>query len=177
MIVSNGVHTDIAVPARSSSVNWQVDFPADSFSVKGKENTYIAFGWGDKEFYLNTPTWGDLKASTVIKALSGYNETAMHVRYLKEETKDNKHCQLLWIDSLQYRHLITCIKNSFEESNGHFIKLTHPGYGNLDRFYEARGHYSLFNTCNNWTCIILSKSGLKVACWSPFAGPLLRSVK
>ncbi len=177
MVVSNGVHTDIAVPVRTEFMNWQTLFPPDTFDVTNDHYYYIAFGWGDKGFYLNTPTWSDLKLSTAIKAVSGFNETAMHVRYVKEQKKDSDHCQLLLIDSLKYSRLIACIKSSFQKQDDQLIKINHPGYGEFDRFYEANGHYSLFNTCNNWTCAVLGRSGLKVACWSPLAGPLLGSLK
>ena len=45
---------------------------------------FVGLGWGDKGFYLETPTWADLKTSTALKAVSGYNTTAMHVTFYKE---------------------------------------------------------------------------------------------
>ncbi|MBC7450113.1 MAG: DUF2459 domain-containing protein, partial [Cytophagales bacterium] len=75
---TNGVHTDILVPAVHSFQDWDTllpDVPAAT--------AYIAFGWGDKGFYLNTPTWGDLTFPTAFKAASGLSTTAMHVSYFK----------------------------------------------------------------------------------------------
>src|ERR1044071_2268413 len=49
-VISNGVHTDIAVPSRSTLKNWENTFCRDSFGVKDLSYSYIAFGWGDKGF-------------------------------------------------------------------------------------------------------------------------------
>ena len=44
---------------------------------------YVAFGWGDRGFYLETPTWDDLKYSTVLKALFWHSPAVMHVSFYK----------------------------------------------------------------------------------------------
>ena len=45
-----------------------------------------------------------------------------------------------------------------------------PGYAytNRDAFYQARGHYHVFNTCNTWTGRALRKAGAKMGLWTPF---------
>ncbi|TIW01591.1 MAG: DUF2459 domain-containing protein, partial [Mesorhizobium sp.] len=39
---------------------------------------YIVFGWGGRAFYLETPTWSQLKAAPVLKALT-LDASVMHV--------------------------------------------------------------------------------------------------
>jgi len=41
-------------------------------------------------------------------------------------------------------------------------------YGKNDVFYEARGRYHMFFTCNTWANNALKKSGLPAALWAPF---------
>lgn len=175
-VISNGVHTDIAVPSESKLKNWRLTFPKDSFDLKDTSSNYLAFGWGDKGFYLNTPEWSDLKASTAFKAAFGLGGTAMHVRYLNAPKKLSEKKIALTISSDQYKKLVTYIEQSFCLNNGCVTKIDHPGYGDSDLFYEAEGKYSLIKTCNVWTNKALKFSGIKTGLWTPFASGLMRSL-
>lgn len=64
--------------------------------TKGKNTdfNYIAFGWGDKGFYLDTPTWADLKFSTAFKAAFWMGQSAMHTTYYRE-VKEGEDCKRL----------------------------------------------------------------------------------
>jgi uncharacterized protein (TIGR02117 family) len=176
-VLSNGVHTDIVVPAKTEYKDWTLSFPKEGFDVKDSLHTFIAFGWGDKGFYLYTPEWSDLKASTAFKACFGLGGTAMHVTYRKERTAESECCEIFTITQEQYEKLIAFIETSFEKKENAFIKIKHPGYGSFDRFYEAKGRYSLFKTCNIWTNNGLKETGVKVGYWSPFADGLINSLK
>jgi uncharacterized protein (TIGR02117 family) len=176
-VISNGVHTDIAVPAVSPYKDWTPEFPRDTFQATNSVLSYISFGWGDKGFYLNTKTWDDLTFSTAFKAAFGLSSSLMHVRYRKEPKVVKGSRVELFIDEDSYKKLITCIENSFEKNNGQFTLVGPRDYDGNDRFYEAKGTYSLFNTCNSWTTGTLKETGLEVACWSPFAGGLIGSLE
>ncbi len=63
-ILYDSMHTDILLNLATSRVDWN---RFCSEVVKGRKEGYLAFGWGDKETYLNTPTWDDLKLSTALK--------------------------------------------------------------------------------------------------------------
>ena len=78
---SNGVHVDFVLPYSSLSPELKkLNEPSDIAS-------YISFGWGDKNFYLNTPTWSDLTLKTTLKALFWKSETLIHLtRYSQTES-------------------------------------------------------------------------------------------
>ncbi len=76
---SNGVHTDIVLPL-SDEVRALIP-QADLHNGDGQLK-YVSFGWGDKGFYLDAPTWADLKVSTAFVATFGLGSTAMHVEAL-----------------------------------------------------------------------------------------------
>jgi hypothetical protein len=61
------------------------------------------------------------------------------------------------------------IQNSFDKDvDGHFINIkTTANYGLNDAFYEAKGSYSLFCTCNTWANNGLKSCGQKAALWTP----------
>ena len=176
-VVSNGVHTDIALPSKHQLKNWEDVFCKDTFNIKDSIHNYIAFGWGDKGFYLNTPEWSDLKFSTAFKAAFGLGGTAMHVRYLKEPRKISEKTIRLNISKEQYQKLIDYIEKSFCLTEGCITKINHPGYDNFDLFYEANGKYSLIKTCNVWTNKALKYSGIKTGLWTPFASGLMNSIR
>ena len=70
-ISSNGVHLDIILPKE----NINNSLLADLKHTPGEE--YLSFGWGDENFYLNTPTWGDLTFKNAFGALFLKSTTVM----------------------------------------------------------------------------------------------------
>ncbi|MCD6066994.1 MAG: hypothetical protein K0S33_1820 [Bacteroidetes bacterium] len=175
-IKSNGVHTDIVVPATNSIVNWRDTFAVNTFEKVDSTFQYLSFGWGDKGFYLDTPTWDDLKASTAFKALFFMSNTAMHVTYRKKEPQLNEDCVQLLISEEIYKKLCTEISSSFKRADSKIQLIALPGYGDNDNFYEAEGTYSFLKTCNVWTGQCLKNSDICVGFWTPFDWNVLGSV-
>ncbi|HAQ20166.1 MAG TPA: TIGR02117 family protein [Prolixibacteraceae bacterium] len=166
---TNGVHTDLVLPIRYDSVDWSKKVKFSNTIGNDSVMNFVAFGWGDKGFYLNTPNWSDLKFSTAFTAAFGFGEPAMHVTYYKDvfETKNSIRIE---INKRQYFELVKYIQKSFNKTEkGEFINIkTIMVYDRNDAFYEGTGSFSLFNTCNTWT-----NKGLKIceqrAClWTPF---------
>ena len=50
--------------------------------------------------------------------------------------------------------------------------MSSAAYGKNDAFYEAKGSYSLFYTCNSWVNENLKEVGLKACRWTLFCDPL-----
>jgi uncharacterized protein (TIGR02117 family) len=148
---SNGSHTDIIVPTVTSQLDWRSFVtPLDTRSADSSIS-YISFGWGDKEFFLNTPTWGDLTASTALKAASGLGSGAVHVTYIGNP-EFNPSWRKMMLNEKQYAELIHFIQQSFLMKEGKVVVIpTEARYGNNDAFYESTKSYSLFYTCNTWT--------------------------
>lgn len=167
-VKSNGVHTDIVLPVKNETIDWKTKIKEDDF--KPSHINYIAFGWGDKGFYLNTPTWADLKFSTAFNALFWLSSSAMHVTCYQERPVLNEKTKRISITSDQYRQLIEHIDASFQkDKDGKYILIPGHHYKSVnDNFYEGIGTYSLFTTCNSWTNSGLKKTGIKNAFWAPF---------
>jgi len=165
-ILTNGVHTDVVLPLKSEHYDWTNQLKTEHTKAKDTTVKYAALGWGDKGFYLETPTWADLKASTALKAASGLSSSAMHVTFYKE-MKESKSCKKLQISSDNYKKLILFINESFQTKSGEFLKIeTEAVYGKHDVFYEANGSYSLFYTCNSWANQALKAANQKAALWT-----------
>jgi len=172
-IRSNGVHTDLVLPIRNTQKDWTREL---SFAHTASQDTamrYVAFGWGDKGFYLETPAWADLKTSTAIKAMFWMSTSAMHVTYHKELPEDD-HCRALRVSDAAYSELVACIDSTFlRDTGGRLQWIKGYSYDRDDCFYEAQGTYNLFFTCNTWANDALKRSGLKACLWTPFDKGLL----
>jgi len=168
-IKTNGVHTDIVFPVRNSQINWNKEIKYSNTKSADTTAQYLAMGWGDKGFYLETPTWADLKASVAFNAAFGLSSTAIHTTF-HQKIVENDSCVRILISKEQYSRLIKYVKDSFKkDKDGHFINIkTNANYTNSDAFYEANGSYSMFHTCNTWANNGLKTCGQKACFWTPF---------
>lgn len=172
---TNGVHTDMVLPAQSSERDWYQIIPtADLHHIAG-QTEYISFGWGDKGFYLDTPTWADLKFSTAFIAATGLGSTAMHIEAVTTP-QVSESVRKVRVSPVQLQKLIAHIDQSFEyDAQGKIIKInTTANYNDHDAFYEAIGHYSIFTTCNQWTRDGLSKGGIRTSVFTPMDNGVMR---
>ena len=171
-IVSNGYHSGIIVPVSAGGEDLSLLIKPTDLPDQRLAGNYLLFGWGDRDFYLNTPTLADVKASTALSALIGSGETLVHVDHLQSPA-DVVDPRAERLTTAEYLKLLRFIRATIIVSaDGHAAPIA--GYGESDMFYEARGRYSLVNTCNNWTSDALAAAGVKTASWSPFSGGVMR---
>lgn len=168
-ILNNGVHTDIVMPVASDQIDWSTKIMYDHAEAVDSTYNFIAVGWGDKGFYLDTPTWAELKVSTAFKAAFGLSTTAMHTTFYKA-IEQGEDCKQIMVSQEQYSRLIDYVTGSFQSrADGSFIQVvTDANYGSTDAFYEAHGKYSMIKTCNSWANKALKKSGQKACLWTAF---------
>lgn len=165
-ILSNGVHTDIVVPIKNEYKDWSKEIRFQQTKSKDSLVNYLAFGWGDKGFYLNTPEWSDLKASTAFNAAFGLSSSAMHTTFYKR-MKEDADCKKIRISTEEYQKLINFISQSFEFDSSKRVQwISNYSYGNRDAFYEAKGSYNLFYTCNTWANSALKEANQKASLWT-----------
>ena len=162
-IVSNGVHTDFVMPMATRQRDWRVLAP------NAAPESFVAIGWGDWEFYLSTPTWGDLKATTVLRAALGLNATVLHVEHTGAPPPPSDRVRSVRLGSAQYARLAAHIDGSFaRDASRGYRRIPGVRYNDFDAFYEATGQYSVINTCNEWIRAGLSEAGVRTPVWSPF---------
>lgn len=166
-ILTNGVHTDLVLPIKTKNTDWGQLIPFENTRSQNTDFNYLAIGWGDKGFYLDTPTWADLKPSTAIKAAFWLGESAIHCTYYKE-MQENENCKKIMLTTEQYQNLVNFIQDGFDrDENGNFILIkTDAVYGDNDAFYEAKGSYNFTKTCNTWVNNGLKVAGQKAALWT-----------
>jgi uncharacterized protein (TIGR02117 family) len=162
-VEDNGVHTGITVPVDAAGVSWDDLVRPEHFrDPRYAAHRWRSFGWGDRDFYLNTSTWGELQPQLVLRAAIGSDATLIHVDALPEP-RLGRGVRSILLTPDQYRRLAAHIRASFAERPGHQF-----GYGSYDAFYTARGRYSAIRTCNAWTGDALRSAGVRMGAWTPF---------
>lgn len=168
-LTTNGVHLDIVIPKENLDSTLISDL-----NQKAIED-YLAFGWGDEEFYLNTPTWGDLTLKIAIKAVFLRGASLIHITHF-QNIQD--HWVEIKITETELNKLNNYLNDTFAvDENGNKVLLKNQGYTSRDDFYKAKGSFSFFKTCNSWVNTGFKQSGLKACLWTPFDFGLLTKYK
>ena len=160
-VISNAVHADLVMPIRHETIDWRERFPAECFVGNTDVATHVAIGWGDKGFFLETPTWADLKFSTAAHALLWPSESCMHVvltgkQYMGEDARS------IVMSTDEYQRLVDFIQESFRvDDSGANIQIEGYSYAKNDAFFEAFGSYSCVNTCNTWVGRAMQSAGIR----------------
>jgi uncharacterized protein (TIGR02117 family) len=159
---SNGVHVDVVMPAVAQGLDWRPLLPADDFADAPEEPRWFGFGAGERQVYLETPTWREIKPRTIWSALAG----GKRVLHVDRTTDPGEDLYAVRLRPEEYRRLWSAIRAEFD---GPPSRIDHPGYGPDDAFYHSHGRASAFNTCNNWVGDKLRLAGVRTSLWSPFA--------
>ncbi|WP_143961465.1 TIGR02117 family protein [Litoribacter populi] len=162
---TNGLHADFVLPTTHSAHDWKEVLDGKHFG--DFETPYLSIGWGEKNFYLNTPTMSDLTAPTLVKALFIPSTSAMHVDYMYGKPRVGDNASSILVSEQMYLELVDYILETFELKEGKAILIDHKGYHDYDQFYRAKGKYHALWTCNNWTNRGLKKIGLRNSLWTP----------
>ena len=169
-IADNGIHADLIMPLESDGLSWAQQFSKKDFAAVPSGARWIAFGSGEKEVYLNTPTWRDVRLSTLWSALAG-GPRLIHVEYV---TSPDYAVRAIRLRKDEYRRLWSAIRESFDAGPGGGVQhVDHRGYGPSDAFYRARGNASAILTCNVVVARWLGKAGVKTSLWPPFISGLV----
>lgn len=171
MIGSNGIHTEIAMPITNDVMDWSSVFSPSDLRDPSQPYTHIAISWGERAFFLETPTWAEVKPSVVASALTGGDailHTAWYVR-----PAPSADFRSLTISREEYAKLTKGIASQLAPLEE---RRTYKGYGSYDAFYDAIGTYHLGNTCNQWTSDQLAAAGIKTGLWSPMPGGVMKWV-
>ncbi|MBD3636538.1 MAG: TIGR02117 family protein [Crocinitomicaceae bacterium] len=166
-IRSNGVHTDICLKTTTPECDWK-DFIDPLHYPLNKNYRYIVFGWGDEDFYINTPTWDDITARTAFHALFMGSQAAMHVEYLESTPVEKDNCARVNLSTVNYVRLCNYISETFTQVDGKPVIIPEATYFGRDRFFKAKGSYHLLENCNSWTNAALKTAGIRTAAWVIF---------
>jgi uncharacterized protein (TIGR02117 family) len=171
MVETNGVHTALVLPLATPERDWRGVFPVSDVARPNRPYTHISISWGEKQVFLETETWWDLKPSTVLRIVGVGGEGLLHVaHYVRPAPSED--LRRLRLSREQYRKLVTAIDRALPRDGWR----SHPGYGDYDVFYDAPGSYTARRTCNQWTSDMLAAAGVETGWWTPLAGGVMKWV-
>jgi len=171
-VETNGVHVSIVVPMQAAGEDLSDLIRPQDLSNPMLYGTHAMIGWGHEGVYRNAKTWSDVQSGDVTSAAIGSRDTVLHI-YHRINPSPNRIRHAFRVTPGQYHEIIAKIRGTFKLSKAgkpvHFA-----GYADDNLFYAAKGRYSAFNTCNEWTGEILRHAGVQVGRWTPMAGGVMR---
>ena len=178
-VYADSAHSEVVVPLASEVYDWSPWFSANDFKDISGNESFVSFGWGDREFFLNTPHWEDIRCGRTARSMLLPTDTVMHVTLSGKPTVGPLYRRVV-IEPEAYEKMVEFIQSHFVLEGSLASGTATPcliaghGYGEHDAFYQAEGIYSLFYTCNAWAGDALEVAGIRTGCWTPLPMGLLQ---
>lgn len=176
-IINDGMHINIVIPVKNDLVNWEEFINISDLGKDAIANyKYLTFGWGDRDFYIQTPTLAEFNLITASKALFLPTPSTILVQGFSEipryqETKCVK------VTQTDYLQLIQFIQKTFQlNSQNEPIRIAN-GHSSNSGFYAANGNYSIGKTCNNWVAEALKKANVDTPLWAGLSSAVMLHFK
>lgn len=164
----SGIHTDIIAPMDTNVVAWSEIVNSEHTLSDRTDFRYVAFGWGDLNFFQEVPTWDDITIKASVRALFLKTPSAIRIVLHSHMTEDQDTVSIM-ASREQYQMLADFIKDSFEyDDKGSPQQVEGLRYSKTDAFYRAKRSVNLFYTCNTWTNSALKRAQLPACLWTPF---------
>ncbi|MFK8328428.1 DUF2459 domain-containing protein [Pseudomonas sp. BJa5] len=151
-VVNHGLHTGLVI-ARPDLLQ-VLPALAEAFG----DGDFIEFGWGDEDFYRAPQA----TLSLALRALFGSTAAVLHaVRIDGDPRRRFAASEVIEVRVTEdgYRRLLAFVAGTFIHSATGSLAVLGPGLYGQSRFYQAKGSYSLFYTCNTWVAEALAASG------------------
>lgn len=166
LVLSNPIHTDIALPVRADILARFGFLRMGNLDIDNPGVRYIVFGWGGRAFYTQTPTWADLKPVPLFKGLT-IDRSVMHVSLAGDIPLSHADVTALDLSDQGYEDLVAFILRGFAMEQGKQMPLAGTSYGENDAFFEGVGYFTAVMGCNTWTAAALRSAGVATGWWTP----------
>jgi uncharacterized protein (TIGR02117 family) len=164
LIITNPIHTDIAVPATGETLQAFAFLQQNGLPLDAPGLRWLIFGWGGRAFYLETPTWAELKLVPALKALT-IDRSVLHAELAGEIERSLPNVSSIRVSEDEFSRLLQSILDSFDPQAP--AAIAGAGYGPNDRFFEANGYFNVLFSCNTWAARALRAAGLQTGWWNP----------
>ncbi len=173
LVLAGPIHTDVALPLDAQTRDrFAFLLPALPLDHPGAD--WLVLGWGGRAFYLETPTWADLRPGPVLRALT-LDASVLHADVAGPIPLDHPAVLPLDLSGPGRARLESAILASFARQDG--APIPNETYNGRDRFFEATGRFNLLLGCNTWTASVLRAAGLRTGWWTPLPRTLLASLR
>lgn len=176
LVLSNPIHTDIAIPVDDDLLARFGFLRASGLDLDNPNLRYIVFGWGGRSFYTETRSWADLKAAPVLKSFL-LDRSVIHVELAGTISTDVPGVTALRIDSDGLQRLKQFILDNLVEAGGEPMPLLGSNYGANDASFQAKGYFNALMGCNTWTAAGLRQAGVTSGLWTALPWMLRLSLR
>lgn len=177
VLVANAIHTDIALPATPQVLERLRFLAEDGLPLDHPELGAILVGWGGREFYTRTPTWGDLTAGAAFASVT-LDDSVLRFALAPVLPADLPGTRRLVLSDAQFEALLAFVEETLERDDaGRPVHVAGAGYSPFDLFYEAEGWFNIAVGCNVWTSAALAHAGIATGIWTPLPQTLLASIR
>lgn len=172
-IINDGMHTNIVLPVQNNLVDWREFINIAAIGQDATANyKYLTFGWGDRDFYIQTPTLAELNLVTAVKALFLPTPSTILVQGFANIPQD-RDLKCVKVTRTNYLKLTQFIQNTFQlNSQNQPIRIAN-GHSSNSGFYAANGNYSIVKTCNNWVAEALIKANVDTPLWAGLSSSVM----
>lgn len=170
-------HTSVTVPVKTANFNWYQQLNRADLGQKQQSNGgYLNFSWGDRRFYLTTPSLQELKLSTTLRALFLPTDTVMYVQGTSQRPQSlgSYQVQSVRLSHSGYEQLTTHLAKSFARGTNALPVLLEQNPYETGTFYAGTGRYGFWQTCNDWLAQGLRVAEVQTPLWSGLAGSVFR---
>ena len=167
-VLASAIHTDLAFPADDPDVRAAFGFIAgEGLDPDFPGVRFIVAGWGSRAFYINTPTWADLRPGPLARAFT-LDSAVMHVSLAGAIDETSPAVRRITVPLARWRALLDKVSESFvRDGEDRPAPIRGAEYGEFDRFYEAHGTFNALVGCNVWTGRMLRVASLRTGFWTP----------
>jgi len=175
LVISNTIHTDIAIPAGPESAAFFAELEVAGLPLQHPDARWLLFGWGGRSFYLETPNLTDIKPGPLFRALT-IDSSVMHVDVIGELADDNPNVTSVDLSEEAYAALLVAIAGSFARKNSQAQPIEGYAFGTVDKFFVAEGAFNALLGCNTWTARMLREAGVSTGLWNAIPPSLVASL-
>jgi uncharacterized protein (TIGR02117 family) len=179
-VTSDGLHTNFFIPVETSVYRWQDQLDLEKLgNTPASTYRYLQFGWGDRRFYVETPSWDQVQPTEALRALFYWqNPTAIFVKgHPQVPPYPNQQLKCLRLGKTDYLALMNFIHNTFQPAPDGSKQWIGSGQDRDSSFFAANGHYSILNTCNSWTANGLRVANVNTPLWGGLATPIMQQLR
>ncbi|WP_282046619.1 TIGR02117 family protein [Roseibium album] len=167
LVLSNPIHTDIALPADPDVLEALSFVSSQGLELNHPGVFWIIVGWGIRSFYIETPTWSELKPGPVIDALT-WDRSVMHVRRAGQISPSLPSVREVELSETEFGGLLRDIRSSFQTDKGDQPStISGAAYDAHGIFFPANGGFNALLGCNTWTARMLRQAGIRTGFWTP----------
>ncbi|WP_242045435.1 MULTISPECIES: TIGR02117 family protein [unclassified Calothrix] len=176
-ISNTGIHSNIILPTKNYAFDWHEYISVEGIGIDNfNDYNYLSFGWGDRAFYMSTPSMADLQLSTTFKALFLPTPSVLYVKGY-QLIPDNLEVKCIKVNKNNYLQLIKFIQATFKvDDRGRVIRIGN-GHTTNAGFYDAFGSYSILRNCNNWTTEALRQADVNTPLWGGLSAAIMLQLR